>query len=800
MTHSSQPQRVPLYERLPQIYHVRDAEQSPPGQLQHYLAAVEAVFGEIHANIEALYHDFFIDTCDEWVIPYIADLLGTTHLKGEARTLRADVADTIALRRRKGTLDAIAWLTYNLSGWGVHGVELRDNLLWTQHLNHQRPDAGGVPPYSLPEVSHFTPNRGGTVPVRDAAMLSLVNTPFASFGHTVDVKPPDLDAVRYNLPNLAIFLWRLAAYRVTGSPPIIRDVIDTSAAGPGASFILRVDVHPLGQPLRLFNTSRFDPNQRPPVVSQLDQTPGPIPPARLNQGSAAGVPEAYVQVDTYDPASLSNPDLDTVERLDIGAVGLQLHLPEPEFTNRSWPRSEPPPPPAWTLRGENLCAWETGLARPLDNHEIAIDPMIGRLLIGVETATAAAALETGLLVTHTYGAVGPVGAHPLSRQPLPDTWQGETVAVRPVNSHSDPNGLQAALQDIQTAPAPIVIEIRDSRVHALDLGAIASPLNEAGGFNLRLNRSLIIRAASGQRPLIRLRQPLRFRPTQVVDPDPAVQTQLDAVMDRLTVRLEGLYLTRAEGFPAGDPLIARAALHRLELVDCTLDPGGFQQLDGNRAPIRPALGLNNGYGFTPGTEDAAAFSQTPEIHLHRTISGPLTIDTGYRLFLTHTLLDAGKGVNDAPDDSFALAGPGSLPEGRWGPPTVVNGLTVFGRMRVDEIRGQGGIWVHALEVWHNQTGCLKFSYFSGQGDRLPQHHGCVTGPEARLRFISEIYGQPAYGQLARSSDFRIRERGPRDNAMGAFGFLLEAHKWRNLQIRYREFMPLGVRPLLIPVT
>jgi hypothetical protein len=36
--------------------------------------------------------------------------------------------------------------------------------------------------------------------------------------------------------------------------------------------------------------------------------------------------------------------------------------------------------------------------------------------------------------------------------------------------------------------------------------------------------------------------------------------------------------------------------------------------------------------------------------------------------------------------------------------------------------------------------------------------------------------------------------------MGAFGFLLEAHKWRNLQIRYREFMPLGVRPLLIAVT
>ena len=68
--------RVPLYDRLPQIYHVRDAEQSPPDQLKHYLATVEAVFGEIHANIESLYHDLFIDTCDEWVIPYLGDLLG----------------------------------------------------------------------------------------------------------------------------------------------------------------------------------------------------------------------------------------------------------------------------------------------------------------------------------------------------------------------------------------------------------------------------------------------------------------------------------------------------------------------------------------------------------------------------------------------------------------------------------------------------------------------------------------------------------------------------------------------------
>jgi hypothetical protein len=40
--------RVPLYERLPEIYRIRDEEQQPPDQLKRYLALVEDVFDEIH--------------------------------------------------------------------------------------------------------------------------------------------------------------------------------------------------------------------------------------------------------------------------------------------------------------------------------------------------------------------------------------------------------------------------------------------------------------------------------------------------------------------------------------------------------------------------------------------------------------------------------------------------------------------------------------------------------------------------------------------------------------------------------
>ncbi|MEW6417501.1 MAG: hypothetical protein AB1480_05190 [Nitrospirota bacterium] len=797
--------RVPLYDRLPEIYRIKDEEQSPSGQLKNYLALVEDVFGAIHENIESLYHDLFIETCDDWIIPYIGDLLGTSHLKGDPWTLRADVADTIALRRRKGTLGAIELLTYNLTQWGVHCVELRENMVWNQHLNHQRPDMGGNPPYGLPPktmpsdvarkpaVRHKV-IKGGTVTLRDPALLSLLNTPFDPFAHTADLKTPSYGNVRYNLPNLAIFLWRLEAYRIRVSKPVLREVIDNSATAVGteAKFIARFDIHPMGEPIRLFNTYRFDPDKRPPVTTEIDETPSPIPTERLTEESPAGAPDKYVSVDTYDEMSTD------LEALDITDVGLQLHLPNSDFLGEIWPKPEDQPP-AWKIRGANLCAWETGLQPPLSNQEIAIDPVIGRIVIGVETNDRATALVNHLLLTYTYGAVGPVGAHPISYPSTPNEWKGESVIVRQVNYHEDHEGLKKALDNIHILNNPVVIEIHDSMTHELDLSTIGGTIDEDGGPNLRLNRSLIIRAADNQRPVIKLAQPLRFRPTNVKGADEEEQKQFNAVMSNLTVRLEGLYLTRGESFLYGSPLIARAALHSLEIIGCTMDPGGFRKLDGTLAQIHTSMRLKEPYGFADPDEEEA-FNQTPEIIIQRTITGPLFIDTGYLLFLTDSIIDAGSGVNDDPAiASFAISGAAD-PSTSWGPPTQVNGITVFGRMRIESISGRGGIWVHALEVLNNQKGCIKFSYFSGIGDRLPQKHGCVKGTEARLRFVSEIFGQPAYGQLAHTTDFRIRERGPNDDAMGAFGFLLEAHKWRNIQIRYREFMPVGVRPLLIPVT
>jgi hypothetical protein len=829
--------RVPLFSRLPEIYRIKDAEQTPPDQLRDYLAVVEEAFGAIHENIEALYDDLFIETCDDWVIPYVGDLVGTSYLKGETWSLRADVADTITLRRRKGTLGAIELLTYNLTKWGVHSVELFERLGWNQHLNHQRPDDGGLPPYRLVDfepgqpivttIKRQTPIRGGTVTLRDPALLGLLGTPFDSFAHTVDVKPPVLSSIRYNIPNLAIFLWRLAAYRVQMAKPFAEKI-----AGPGTSFFVRININPIpinalsrpyvgagnepeGQPVRLFNTGRFDMLNRKrtgksaldlaqtqPFVSRLDEVPGPIPIERLLDGVSGSAPEQYVFIESYDETALS------LTTLDLSDVGLQLHLPDSAFPGEVWP---PIGTTAleWKVRGANLCGWESGVTPPLVDHELVIDPVIGRLLIRVEDEVRADALLSDLLLTFTYGAVGPVGAHPTSRGPVPEIWEVPATSpnFRVVNLR-DGLLIKDALQNIHLATGPIVIEIQDSLTHVLDLSEIdlaEETILEDGGLNLLVNSPLLIRAASNQRPIIELIQPLRFRPANVASPtaDPDEQREFDAVMARLTVRLEGIYLARSEDFAANDPLIARAALNRLELINCTLDPGGFRRFDGTQAPISTSVELHEPFGFS-GNEERV-FNQIPEIVFSRTISGPVLIDNPYRLCLADSIIDAGQGVGD-PTPAFAISN-ATDPINGYGPPTRVSGITVFGRMRVESIDGRGGIWVHALEVLNNQIGCLKFSYFSGEPlDRLPQSHACVKGLDVAgnavvaLQFVSEVFGNPAYAQLSDTSDQRIREQGPNDDAMGAFGFLLEAHKWRNLQIRFREFMPVGIRPILIPVT
>jgi hypothetical protein len=762
---------VPLYSRLPEIYRQRDGEQQTPGLLQAYLALVENAFGAIHDNIGGLYRDLFIETCSPWVIPYIGDLLGVSPLAGETWTLRADVADTIELRRMKGTIHAIELLAFDLTGWPAHCVELREILTWFQHLNHQRPDIQST------NASLAGAARGGTVAIKDPALLSLLGTPFDPFAHYPDLKKIELGALRPNLPSLAVFLWRLIAFRAPISMPVPRGQATLAPFTPsGAAFAARCDMEPAGKPIALFNTSRVSPNAVPPVLSTLDQVPGPIPIPRITQGSPLGVPAEYVSVNVYDAAAT---DLNAVQ---VTEVGLQFHLPAAEFAGD-----------IWSIRGANLCAWEKSLVPELANREIAVDPAIGRVVFGVNTAAEAAAVENSLLVTATYGAAGSVGAQPVDLT-LPSEWTGPGVVRRNVQLRQDALALQHALDNLDSVAAPVLIAIEDSLTHELDLGAVAGATTENGIVTLNLKHPVAIAAVNGNRPVVRLTRPLAFRPVDVTASGGMSQTEVDALVANLNVRLQGVYFTQET--PAVTPLIARAAVASLEINGCTLDPGSYMQLNGKPAPPIVGTRLDEKFGFAAAT-DYQNFKVTPQISVNRSIVGPLLMEAPYALAIQSSIVDAGAPPDLDSSSAFAIGSAVDAVNG-YGPPLSFQQATFFGRCRVRSASGSGGVFCHALEVWNNQAGCIRQSSFSNETNRLPQNFACVIG--AVVNFTDGCWNQPGYAQLALGCDPRVLQNGPDDDQMGAFGYLLEAHKWRNLQVRLREYMPAGTRPELIPVT
>jgi len=765
--------RVPLYQRLPEIYRQRDIEQIPPGQLQAYLSVVEGVLGAIYENIDELYRDLFIETCDAWVIPYIGDLLGVSPLSGSPWTLRADVADTIALRRRKGTLHALELLAYDLTEWASYCLELRDTLAWHQHLNHQRPDIQST----VQQIEGIA--RGGTVEIRDPAVLSLIGTPFDPFAYTPDFKPRDFGALRRNLPDVAVFLWRLVACPVGPSMPVWRGTTVTGAALPLAGQAVRFQMEPAGKPAVLFNLSQLTPTPDKPMVSSIDQAPGPIPRARLTTDTPAGNPQSYVSVNTYDAAHVPPAVITDT------ALALQFHLPQAVF-----------PADVWTFRGANLCAWETPLDPPLANREIAIDPRIGRAVLGVESAAEAAAIQGALLVTWTYGAPGPVGAQPGANLIAAASWLGANFQTITVRYREDSLALQHALDNLNLATGPVLIEIDDSMTHTLDIGAVGG-VNLADPIpSLQLKFPLLIRATAENRPLVKLlNHSLAFRPVTVVAGAGQQQSQVDAQVAALKVLFEGIYFN-GEGLPAGQPLLARAALPLVEFARCTLDPGGVVAPDGTRGAMLPAIGLDARFGFASDAE-YDAFQPDPKITLYRSIAGPIAMESMYQLQIQDSIVDGGAGPDEDGTNAMALTSQAD-PVNGWGPVTCIKGVTMFGRARVRSANGSGGIWCHALEVQDNQTGCLRFCWFAKEANRLPQNFGCVTG--VALEFTADTFGTPGYGQLSLDSDEHVLQDGPGNDEMGAFGFLLNSHKWRNLQIRFREFMPAGISPVIVPVT
>lgn len=428
-----------LYELLPAVHRLRDADRGYP--LRALLQVISEQVNIVDADIAQLYENWFVETCQDWVVPYIGDLVGYTPLydigeptgmlKPRALTRerilipRSEVANTVRFRRRKGTVAVLEDLAQAVAGWPGRAVEFYRLLSFTQNINYLRLD------------------RGRTVDVRDGDALDDLGSAFEEVAHIVDVRCigarhfPEF----YNIPSVGVFVWRLKTYSVTQAPAYCEEQESPNC------FVFSV----LGNDTPLYNRSQRT-SVHPPGKLNL---PTPITRRGLEsfesseatESITSGIPYYYGQGKSFEiwtgsPRALVDP----------------ASLVVADLTD-------------WTYR-------------PLPG-QVAVDPMLGRICFP-PTQTR----RQGVWVTYNYAFSADMGGGEYQRE----LSQPAVYSLYLVGGQENFTRINDALTRWQSDnPTNAVIEITDS-------GAYVEPIS----ITLKPGQTLQLRAANGKRPVIRL--------------------------------------------------------------------------------------------------------------------------------------------------------------------------------------------------------------------------------------------------------------------------------------------------------
>jgi hypothetical protein len=370
---------VELYALLPAVHRIADEKAGSP--LRAYLELFARELEGLAESLDQLYDDQFIETCAPWAAPYIGELIGWRAIRADVspelaglHSPRAEIGNTIALRRRKGTALMLEELARNVTGWPAHAAECFEQLATTQHMNHVRLHARATAPLK---------------PLPPSLARGAEAGAFNTLSHSVDVRRADgrhEGSARFNIPQVALLLWRVRPQRLRDLP-LVPD--------PGDATGTRFFLHPLGWPLAL--------HRQPRPEGDLQQLAGPEHvPARLTIRSLA---LAWRAAQAGGGTVALGPDYGPGRSLLLARAGAVLPLLGPGVR----------------LRAADLRDTATGWAYQgqLDADDIAIDPERGRVLLGANHAAQQA--TDPIHASFTYGALREIGGGPYARQPEGDT-------------------------------------------------------------------------------------------------------------------------------------------------------------------------------------------------------------------------------------------------------------------------------------------------------------------------------------------------------------------------------------------
>lgn len=427
-----------LYSLLPSVYRIRDAQEGYP--LRELIGVLAEQAAVIEENIEQLLDDQFIETCADWVAPYIGGLIGYRPLHGVAPGVaspRAEVANTIAYRRRLGTASVLEQLARDVTGWPARVVEYFQLTATSQRMNHIRPG------HSLaPDLRNW---RG----------LENMGSAFDPFTRTADMRSIGRADGRYSFPNIGIHLWRLGAF-----------VRESSPATPVDS--LRHLFSPLGAPLPLF----INPVEEPHITHLATPLNVPMPiTRRVLHSDLAGEGEGP------GPRAIYGRDVQgLLQSIVIFHDGVELGPDEVE---------------ACDLSDEGA----TWAHMPTTGGPVAIDPVLGRIALPPDR-------EGEISVSYHYGFSAALGGGSYDRsahfaEPMPERPRLRVPSI-------DHPTIQSALNALPPSGGIVEILDNGRYEESLTITAGPDAVIELRGANganphLRLTADLVITGSPGAR-------------------------------------------------------------------------------------------------------------------------------------------------------------------------------------------------------------------------------------------------------------------------------------------------------------
>jgi hypothetical protein len=766
-----------LWQLLPAIYRAED----PPdldhrGPLEEIVRRIGAQVAIVRRSIDRLWEDQSIESCDDWVIPYIGELLATNLVASlDARGQRLDVAKTVYYRRRKGTVALLEELATDVTGWGVRVVEMFRRLGRTRH--------GLDPAIGRPTVPAFS-----RVTARNASpgTLNLVGTPVAP--HAVQVRidiggqagvaawSTSIDGAAWISQGAA----RIATIDAAGGGTVTITLVDGASA---PSFITN-DV--LSFTVTPDAVARLQRAQH--LIGAQTRTPaGGLADLRDVEGarqSRSAFDEFSHTVDVRRGRGVTG--WHDIPRLGVFAwrlrsFGVEQVTPVAHATcaghytfdptgrdialfaagdrpiGDAWVSPGPhqlPAPLTDTLIHDHLAELyrtdteqlslalyrvTAGVALLVPRIEISTDRRLatGKPWIDAPRGRVmwpAPPTDGPYVVDYHYGFASEIGAGPYERPGLADEPPAVAATV---------SGGGAALAAVAVATGTI---------------AIADSLTYTAAPALTIT-DVVVQAGDQRRPLVRLA--------------PGTAWTLTGASADATLALDGLWVS------GGDVVLA-GSFARVTVSACTLDPGTRDGVDPTK------------WARSADARDLVATTlridgEIEELLVDRSITGPIVMGTTGRvekLRIRETIVQA------AEPGKPAIVAPADVDLAR---------TTVLGPAQLHRLHASECIFDEPATVDDCQHGCVRFCAYAA-GSTLPRRYESVEVPLAGARFTSRTFGDAAFAQLAETVGAAIAAGAEDGSEMGAFWREKNAIKDRSLLIKYQEFLPLGLEPVIVHVT